>query len=165
MLALPLSGRRVPPPPRNITPRSSLLRTHAPIPWSSPRLRLLASFVESSQVGTSPCCYRDSPDVIFANLSPDAWSPTPTVPPSAPVRRSNCTDGLPASSFHEDSTLRKCKRRINPIKFTSSYSPYSVASGSWRQPSLRQRLKQCEQIRRTIQRSRCLKSFRTSARL
>ena len=30
-----------------------------------------------------PCCYRDSPDVISANLSPDAWSPTPTVPPSA----------------------------------------------------------------------------------
>ncbi len=67
----------------NITPRSSLLRTHAPIPCGSPRLRLLASFVESSQVATSPCCYRDSPDVISANLSQDAWSPTPTVPPSA----------------------------------------------------------------------------------
>jgi len=67
----------------DITPRSSLLRTHAPIPCGSPRLRLLASFVESSQVATSPCCYRDSPDVISANLSPDAWSPTPTVPPSA----------------------------------------------------------------------------------
>jgi hypothetical protein len=49
----------------DITPRSSLLRTHAPIPCGSPRLRLLASFVESSQVATSPCCYRDSPDVIL----------------------------------------------------------------------------------------------------
>ena len=67
----------------DITPRSSLLRTHAPIPCGSPLLRLLASFEESSQVATSPCCYRDSPDVISANLSPDAWSPTPTVPPSA----------------------------------------------------------------------------------
>ena len=60
----------------DITPRSSLLRTHAPIPCSSPLLRLLASFEKSSQVAISPCCYRDSPDVISANLSPDAWSPT-----------------------------------------------------------------------------------------
>ncbi len=52
-------------PSEDITPRSSLLRTHASIPCSSPLLRLLASFAESSQVATSPCCYRDSPDVIL----------------------------------------------------------------------------------------------------
>jgi hypothetical protein len=46
----------------DITPRSSLLQTHSSIPCSSPLLRPLASFVESSQVATSPCCYRDSPD-------------------------------------------------------------------------------------------------------
>jgi hypothetical protein len=63
----------------DITPRSSLVRTHAPIPCGSPRLRLLASFVESSQVATSPCCYRDSPDVISANPSPDARAHTPAV--------------------------------------------------------------------------------------
>ena len=49
----------------DITPRSSLLRTHASIPCGSPLLRLLASFEKSAQVATSPCCYRDSPDVIL----------------------------------------------------------------------------------------------------
>jgi hypothetical protein len=43
----------------NITPRSSLLRTHASIPCGSSLLRLLASFEKSLQVATSPCCYRD----------------------------------------------------------------------------------------------------------
>ena len=46
----------------DITPRSSLLRTHAPIPCGSPLLRFVASFEESVQVATRPCCYRDSPD-------------------------------------------------------------------------------------------------------
>jgi hypothetical protein len=64
----------------DITPRSSLLQTHASIPCGSPLLRLLASFVESSQVATSPCCYRDYPDVISANPSSDAWSRTPAGP-------------------------------------------------------------------------------------
>src|SRR3984893_16410050 len=45
----------------DITPRSSLLQTHASIPCSSPLLRLLASFEKSLQVATSPCCYRDFP--------------------------------------------------------------------------------------------------------
>ena len=63
----------------DITPRSSLLQTHASIPCGSPLLRLLASFVESSQVATSPCCYRDSPDVISANPSPDARAHAPAV--------------------------------------------------------------------------------------
>src|SRR5260370_41252233 len=65
---------------KDITPRSSLLQTHSSIPCSSPLLRPLASFVESSQVATSPCCYRDSPDVISANPSAYAWSRTPTGP-------------------------------------------------------------------------------------
>ena len=56
----------------DITPRSSLLQTHASIPGGSPLLRLLASFEKSLQVATSPCCYRDFPDVISANPSPDA---------------------------------------------------------------------------------------------
>jgi hypothetical protein len=65
---------------KDITPRSSLLQTHSSIPCSSPLLRPLASFVESSQVATSPCRYRDSPDVISANPSSDAWSRTPAGP-------------------------------------------------------------------------------------
>jgi hypothetical protein len=32
------------------------------------------------QVATSPCCQRDLPDVISANPSSDAWSPTTTGP-------------------------------------------------------------------------------------
>jgi hypothetical protein len=67
----------------------------------------------------------------------------------ASVRRSNCTDGCPLCSFHEDATLRDAREGINPTKFTSSYSPYSVALGSCVQPPLRQRLNRCDQIRRT----------------
>ena len=48
----------------DITPRSSLLQTHASIPCGSPLLRLLASFEKSLQVATSPCCYRDSPTLF-----------------------------------------------------------------------------------------------------
>jgi len=59
-----------------ITPRSSLLQTHSSIPCGSPLLRPLASFVESSQVATSPCYYRDYPDVISANPSSDARAHT-----------------------------------------------------------------------------------------
>ena len=43
----------------------------------------LASCKKSLQVATSPCCQRVLPDSISANLSPDAWPPAPTVPPSA----------------------------------------------------------------------------------
>jgi len=43
----------------------------------------LASCKKSSQVASSPCCHRDLPDVISANLSSDAWSPTTAVPRSA----------------------------------------------------------------------------------
>jgi len=43
----------------------------------------LASCKKSSRVATSPCCHRDLPDVISANLSFDAWSPTTAVPRSA----------------------------------------------------------------------------------
>ena len=83
MLALPPSGRRVPPPPRTLllVHRSYGLMRQSRV--ALPYFGFLASFEKSSQVATSPCCYRDSPDVISANLSPDAWSPTPTVPPSA----------------------------------------------------------------------------------
>ena len=52
-------------------------------PAGSPLLRFFTSFRESLQVATSPCRQRHLPDSISANLSPDAWSPTPTVPPSA----------------------------------------------------------------------------------
>jgi hypothetical protein len=42
-----------------------------------------ASFVESLQVATSPCCRRDLPDVISVNPSLGAWAPVTAVSRSA----------------------------------------------------------------------------------
>ena len=58
----------------DITPRSSLLRAHVPIPCGSPLLRFFASFEESLQVATSPCCHRDLLDVILRVFP---WLPGP----------------------------------------------------------------------------------------
>src|SRR5262249_24780490 len=63
----------------SITPPSSLVLAHAPLPLGSLLLRLLASFGESLQVVTSPCCPRQLPDVISNSLFLDAGSPTPAV--------------------------------------------------------------------------------------
>src|SRR5215469_4793133 len=63
----------------DITPPSSLIWAHAPLPLGSPLLRLLALFGESLQVVTSPCCPRQLPDVISSSLFLDAGSPTPAV--------------------------------------------------------------------------------------
>ena len=62
-----------------VTPPSSLLRAHVPLPLGSLLLRHLASFEESWQVVHSPCCPRELPDVISENLSLDAGSRTPAV--------------------------------------------------------------------------------------
>lgn len=62
-----------------VTPPSSLLRAHVPLPLGSLLLRHLASFEESWQVVRSPCCPRELPDVISENLSLDAGSRTPAV--------------------------------------------------------------------------------------
>jgi hypothetical protein len=58
----------------DITPRSSLLRAHVPIPCGSPLLRFFTSFEESLQVATSPCCHRDLLDVILRVFP---WLPGP----------------------------------------------------------------------------------------
>jgi len=62
-----------------VTPPSSLLRAHVPLPLGSLLLRHLASFEESWQVVRSPCCPRELPDVISENLSVDAGPRTPAV--------------------------------------------------------------------------------------
>ena len=62
-----------------VTPPSSLLRAHVPLPLGSLLLRHLASFGESWQVVHSPCCPRELPDVISESLSLDAGSHTPAV--------------------------------------------------------------------------------------
>jgi hypothetical protein len=62
-----------------VTPPSSLLRAHVPLPLGSLLLRHLASFEESLQVVHSPCCPRELPDVISESLSLDAGSHAPAV--------------------------------------------------------------------------------------
>jgi hypothetical protein len=62
-----------------VTPPSSLLLAHAPLPLGSLLLQHLASFAESLQVVPSPCCPRELPDVISESLSLDAGSHTPAV--------------------------------------------------------------------------------------
>src|SRR4029077_1933996 len=62
-----------------VTPPSSLLRAHVPLPLGSLLLRHLASLEESWQVVRSPCCPRELPDVISESLSLDAGSHTPAV--------------------------------------------------------------------------------------
>jgi hypothetical protein len=49
----------------SITPPSSLVLAHSPLPLGSLLPRYLASFGESLQVVTSPCCPRQLPDVIL----------------------------------------------------------------------------------------------------
>ena len=66
-----------------VTPPSSLLRAHAPIPVPLSPPSALASFEESLPVATSPGCEGDLPDVISANLSLDARPPTTAGPQSA----------------------------------------------------------------------------------
>ena len=68
-------------------------------PVGSPFLRFFTSFQESWQVATSPCCQRHLPDSISANLSPDAWSPTPTVPSSARTCFFPDVSGLPQDTM------------------------------------------------------------------
>ena len=63
----------------SITSPSLLVLAHSPLPLGSLLLRLLASFGESLQVVTSPCCPRQLPDVISNSLFLDAGSPTPAV--------------------------------------------------------------------------------------
>ena len=80
-------------------------------PSGSPLLQLLASFGESEQVATSPCCQRDLPDVISANPSSDAWSHTTAgltectylfLPPCHRPSPTGVWVGLPASTREHD---------------------------------------------------------------
>jgi len=60
----------------DITPPSSLLRTHAPI-RNHPHASGNPSCTRSLQVAVSPCWESDLPGVVSANLSSRAWTPTP----------------------------------------------------------------------------------------
>src|SRR5215467_5929228 len=60
-----------------VTPPSSLILAHVPLPLSSLFLRHLASFRESLQVVLSLCCSQELPDVISESPSLDAGSRSP----------------------------------------------------------------------------------------
>jgi len=97
MLALPPSGRRVPPPPSTLLlgPRSSLLQTHSSIPRGSPLLRPFG-LVRGVFAGCyQPLLPAGSSRRYSANLSSDAWSHAPAVPQTACTCFFACVIGLP----------------------------------------------------------------------
>jgi len=77
MLALPSSESRVTDSSEDITPRSSLLRTHSPILGGSPFLRFFASLKESLPVATSPGCAPGSSRRYFCESVLCCLSPYP----------------------------------------------------------------------------------------
>jgi len=60
----------------DVTPPSSLVRTHASIP-NPPHASVFPLRIRSLQVAVSPCWVKDLPDVISAILSLRAWTHTP----------------------------------------------------------------------------------------
>jgi hypothetical protein len=80
----------------------------------------------------------------------------------ASVRRSNCTCGFPACSFHEVAARgRGLKDGISETRLTSPNSPRSRRVGSIFHPVQRHRLYRWDHSRRTTHRSSWLKSLRT----
>ena len=77
MLALPSSESRVTDSSEDITPRSSLLRTHSPILGGSPFLRFFTSLQESLPVATSPGCAPGSSRRYFCESVLCCLSPYP----------------------------------------------------------------------------------------
>ena len=70
-LVLPSSGRRVPPPPRTLLPVPSSYGLIRQSPVALPYFGV--GLVRGVCAGCyQPCCHRDLPDVISANLSSDA---------------------------------------------------------------------------------------------
>jgi hypothetical protein len=67
----------------DVTPPSSLLQTHPPIPSGSPLLQPQLRLRSLCSLPPDPCGHRDLPGVISANLSSDAWSHAAAVPRSA----------------------------------------------------------------------------------
>ena len=92
-----------------VTPPSSLLRAHVPLPLGSSLLQHLASFEKSLQVVRSPCCPWELPDVSSESLSLDARSPTPAVPPCALTCFFHSVIGLPQENVGR---LPACAPRI-----------------------------------------------------
>jgi hypothetical protein len=118
MWALPNMGETCCVSWEGVTPPSSLLRTHAPIPSRSPVLRLCL-VKESLPVATSPGCEEDLPDVISANLSLDARPPATAVPQSAYTCFFLCVIGLPQLQIGSASRNTPLKRLLSGASFRS----------------------------------------------
>jgi hypothetical protein len=103
-----------------VTPPSSLLRAHVPLPLGSPLLQHLASFEESLQVVHSPCCPRELPDAISESLSLDAGSPSPAVPPCALTCFFHGVIGLPHVT--NGSAPASARKRHEPITAVGSWA-------------------------------------------
>src|ERR1035437_9666468 len=110
----------------------------------------LASSKKSLQVATSPCCQWDLPDVISANLSPDAWSPCTAVLRSAlacfflrviglPQQRSGSASRYhPRNTTSRGSVCRSCRHffMFKPPSFLASQIVPTAAHTATRQPRL-----------------------------
>jgi hypothetical protein len=110
----------------------------------------LASSKKSLQVTTSPCCQWDLPDVISANLSPDAWSPCTAVPRSAlacfflrviglPQQRSGSASRYhPRNTTSRGSVFRSCRHffMFKPPSLLASQIVPTAAHTATRQPRL-----------------------------
>jgi hypothetical protein len=133
----------------SVTPRSSLLRAHVPLPLGSLLLQHLASFEESLQVVSSPCCPREFPDVISENLSLDAGSRTPAVPLRAltcffrsvigllPAKMGSASRFAPQNDFAR-SVFRGCRYSVMfrpPSLFTPQIVPTAAHTAAG-QPGL-----------------------------
>src|SRR5262245_57392206 len=95
-----------------VTPPSSLVLAHSPLPLGSLLLRFLASFGESLQVVTSPCCPRQLPDVISDSLSLDAGSPTSAVPRVLAPVSSTVSSAFPNGKWVGFPRLLRLKRLL-----------------------------------------------------
>ena len=113
----------------DITPRSSLLQTHSPIPSSSPLLWFLASFEESLQVAASPCCSWDLPDAI-----PQFFPQMP-----GPQSRRSHRVHLPVSSSMSSAFPRPFLGRL-PVSSANTIFPrwsFEIVIGHFLRSSLR----------------------------
>jgi hypothetical protein len=102
---LPRWGRRVAISSVSVTSLSSLLRAHASIPLPLRSCGFLPRSRSLCRLPLSPCCQPDVPDVISANLSPNAWSSIPTVPPSPLTCSFLDLIGLPSTPLRSASRI------------------------------------------------------------
>ena len=139
-------GRRLAISSEGVTPRSSLLRAHVPLPLGSLFLRHLASFRESVQVVLSPCYPRELPDVISENLSLNAGSHTPAVPPGAFTCFFPSVIGLPKRRVGSASRFTPANHDFSQVRFSRLQIFRNVPASKFARPPGRSY--RCEHCRR-----------------